>query len=427
MDRLLDIVFGRTVRRGALTVINASGEARRYGDSSGPPVTVRFTSHAWQRRVIFDPELRLGEAYMEGGLVVESGSIAEFIDILCSNVGMGPLAFWAEWLRSARTAFRRLFNSNTLINASRNARHHYNVNLDVYRLFLDEDLQYSCAYFEHPDAPLDEAQQAKKRHIAAKLLLNRPNLSILDIGCGWGGLGLYLAKAARAHVVGVTLSDEQVKVARERAEAERASCEFRLQDYRDISGQFDRIVSIGMFEHVGTRYYELFFRKCRELLKDDGIFLLHTVGRLDGPNDTNPWVWRYIFPGGYTPALSELAPAIERSGLHLVRRRGPAAALRRDAEGVAGALLGAPGRRCENSRRALRAHVGVLLCRFRGILPAFRPGGVPDPVGQNAGCRAADARLHVSPAHRRCARAAARSVVRSHRVKRKTDRRRDSR
>jgi cyclopropane-fatty-acyl-phospholipid synthase len=317
MDRLLDIVFARTVRRGALTVINASGEARRYGDSSGPPVTVRFTSPAWQRRVIFDPELRLGEAYMDGGVVVESGSIADFLDILAGNIGVGPPAFRVAWLRSARTVFRRLFRANTLINASRNAQHHYNINFDIYRMFLDEDMQYSCAYFERADASLEEAQQAKKRHIAAKLLLNRPNLSILDIGCGWGGLGLYLAKTARAHVTGISLSDEQVKVARERAEAERASCDFRLQDYRDVSGQFDRIVSIGMFEHVGKRYYAAFFEKCRQALKDDGIALLHTVGRLDGPCDTHPWVWRYIFPGGYTPALSELAPVIERSGLIL--------------------------------------------------------------------------------------------------------------
>jgi cyclopropane-fatty-acyl-phospholipid synthase len=317
MDRLLDIVFARTVRRGALTVINASGEARRYGDSSGPPVTVRFTSPAWQRRVIFDPELRLGEAYMDGGVVVETGSIADFLDILAGNIGVGPPAFRVAWLRSARTVFRRLFRANTLINASRNAQHHYNINFDIYRMFLDEDMQYSCAYFERADASLDEAQQAKKRHIAAKLLLNRPNLSILDIGCGWGGLGLYLAKTARAHVTGISLSDEQVKVARERAEAERASCDFRLQDYRDVSGQFDRIVSIGMFEHVGKRYYAAFFEKCRQALKDDGIALLHTVGRLDGPCDTHPWVWRYIFPGGYTPALSELTPVIERSGLIL--------------------------------------------------------------------------------------------------------------
>jgi cyclopropane-fatty-acyl-phospholipid synthase len=317
MDRLLDIVFARTVRRGALTVINASGEARRYGDSSGPPVTVRFTSPAWQRCVIFDPELRLGEAYMDGGVVVETGSIADFLDILAGNIGVGPPAFRVAWLRSARTVFRRLFRANTLINASRNAQHHYNINFDIYRMFLDEDMQYSCAYFERADASLDEAQQAKKRHIAAKLLLNRPNLSILDIGCGWGGLGLYLAKTARAHVTGISLSDEQVKVARERAEAERASCDFRLQDYRDVSGQFDRIVSIGMFEHVGKRYYAAFFEKCRQALKDDGIALLHTVGRLDGPCDTHPWVWRYIFPGGYTPALSELTPVIERSGLIL--------------------------------------------------------------------------------------------------------------
>jgi cyclopropane-fatty-acyl-phospholipid synthase len=317
MDRLLDIVFDRTVRYGSLAVINAHGQTRHYGDNTGPHVTVRFTTRGWQWRVILDPELRLGEAYMDGGLVVEAGTIAEFLEILVSNTSKGPPAFWVAWLRSLRTVFRRIFHANTLVKASRNAQHHYNINYDVYRTFLDQDMQYSCAYFERPDSSLDEAQRAKKRHIAAKLLLTRPNLSVLDIGCGWGGLGLHLAKSARAHVTGVTLSDEQVKVARQRAAAERASCDFRLQDYRDVKGQFDRIVSVGMFEHVGKRYYDLFFRRCRDLLKNDGVVLLHTIGRLDGPSDTNPWVWRYIFPGGYTPALSELAPAIERSGLVL--------------------------------------------------------------------------------------------------------------
>jgi cyclopropane-fatty-acyl-phospholipid synthase len=317
MDRLLDIVFAQTVRSGNLSVINASGKTCHYGDNTGTPVTVRFTSHGWQWRVMLDPELRLGEAYMDGGLIVETGSIADFLEILASNIGVRPPILSIRLLRAARGLFRHLFRSNTLINASRNAQHHYNINYSIYRMFLDEDLQYSCAYFERPDATLDEAQQAKKRHLAAKLLLRRPNLSILDIGCGWGGLGLYLAKSARAHVTGISLSDEQVKVARERADAERASCDFRLQDYRDVSGRFDRIVSVGMFEHVGTRYYGAFFRKCRELLQDDGIVLLHTIGRLDGPCETNPWVWRYIFPGGYTPALSELAPAIEKSGLIL--------------------------------------------------------------------------------------------------------------
>jgi cyclopropane-fatty-acyl-phospholipid synthase len=317
MDRLLDIAFAQTVRSGDLTVINASDTSRHYGDNTGTPVTVRFASRAWQWRVLLDPELRLGEAYMDGGLIVENGSIAEFLEILVSNIGTEPPIFSIRLLRAARGLFRALFRANTLINASRNAKHHYNINYAIYRMFLDEDLQYSCAYFERPEAGIDEAQQAKKRHLAAKLLLNRPNLSILDIGCGWGGLGLYLAKSARARVTGITLSDEQVKVARERADAERASCDFRLQDYRDVSGRFDRIVSVGMFEHVGKSYYEAFFRKCRDLLADDGIALLHTVGRLDGPCETNPWVWRYIFPGGYTPALSELAPAIERSGLIL--------------------------------------------------------------------------------------------------------------
>jgi cyclopropane-fatty-acyl-phospholipid synthase len=317
MDRLLDIVFAKTVRSGDLSVINASGKRRHYGDNTGTPVVVRFTSHVWQRRVILDPELRLGEAYMDGGLIVETGSIADFLEILASNIGTQTPILSIRLLRAARGLFRSLFRSNTLINASRNAKHHYNINYSIYRMFLDEDLQYSCAYFERPDATLDEAQQAKKRHLAAKLLLNRPNLTILDIGSGWGGLAIYLAKTARAHVTGITLSDEQVKIARERAEAKRASCEFRLRDCRDLSGRFDRIVSVGMFEHVGTSYYEVFFRKCRELLPDDGVALLHTIGRLDGPCETNPWVWRYIFPGGYTPALSELAPAIERSGLIL--------------------------------------------------------------------------------------------------------------
>jgi cyclopropane-fatty-acyl-phospholipid synthase len=317
MDRLLDSVFTRLVKRGSLSVINASGETRHYGDRTGSPVTVRFTSPAWQRRVLVDPELRLGEAYMDEGLVVESGSIADFLELLVSNLSRQRPILWMRLLSSARTVFRRVFQANTLINASRNAQHHYNINYNIYRTFLDEDMQYSCAYFEQPDITLDEAQQAKKRHIAAKLLLDRPNLSILDIGCGWGGLGLFLAKSTRAHVTGVTLSDEQVTVARTRAENEGAACDFRLQDYRNVEGQFDRIVSVGMFEHVGKRYYELFFRTCRELLKEDGLILLHTIGRLDGPCATNAWVWRYIFPGGYTPALSELAPAIERSGLVL--------------------------------------------------------------------------------------------------------------
>jgi cyclopropane-fatty-acyl-phospholipid synthase len=181
-------------------------------------------------------------------------------------------------------------------------------------MFLDSDMQYSCAYFERPNLTLDEAQAAKRRHIAAKLFIDRPGCKILDVGSGWGGLGLHLAREYDADVVGINLSDEQVKIARERAKAESLPCEFRVQDYRDVSETFDRIVSVGMFEHVGKQYYETFFQKCFDRLSHDGVMLLHTVGRWNGPAITNAWIWRYIFPGGYAPALSELVPIIERAG-----------------------------------------------------------------------------------------------------------------
>jgi cyclopropane-fatty-acyl-phospholipid synthase len=176
-------------------------------------------------------------------------------------------------------------------------------------------LQYSCAYFETPRTSLAGAQRAKERHIARKLLLDKPGLRVLDIGCGFGGLGLHLARHAKASVVGVNLSDEQITIAQSRAARERLPCDFRMQDYRNLIGQFDRVVSVGMFEHVGKAYYTSFFGKCRELLRDGGVMLLHTVGRLDAPSIENPWVWKYIFPGGYAPTLSELTPAIERAGL----------------------------------------------------------------------------------------------------------------
>jgi len=261
-----------------------------------------------------DPELRLGEAYMDGNLIIDQGSIAEFLDLAVKNLSRTYAGVASEMLRTLRSFARRLFENNTLGRAQRNAIHHYNIDHRIYRLFLDSDLQYSCAYFENSGASLDRAQVAKKNHIAAKLLL-KPGLKVLDIGSGWGGLGLDLARNFNVSVVGLNLSDEQVRIARQRAAAEALPCEFRIADYRTISEKFDRIVSVGMFEHVGRQHYQTFFDKCRELLTDGGIMLLHTVGRWDGPGDTNAWVRRYIFPGGYTPALSELTPAIERSGL----------------------------------------------------------------------------------------------------------------
>lgn len=251
---------------------------------------------------------------MVGGIVLEEGSLAEFLDLIVKNISVARPSIWRRMLAHMRSAFRQVFQNNNSWRSHHNARHHYNIDYRIYRLFLDSDLQYSCAYFESETASLEDAQFAKKRHIAAKLLL-KPKLRVLDFGCGWGGLGLHLARTSNVSVVGINLSDEQVKIARHRAAAEGLDCEFRIQDYRQVSQQFDRIVSVGMLEHVGKRHYDTFFKKCHDVLTDDGVMLLHTIGRWGGPGDTNAWVWRYIFPGGYTPALSELAPAIERAGL----------------------------------------------------------------------------------------------------------------
>lgn len=314
MGRLLRAACQRLFRSGNLRVTTAVGSTFSCGDGAGTPVAIRFASRAAEWLVLFDPELRLGEAYMDGGLVVEQGSIAEFLDLAVRNLSRASPTPLTRPLRTLRALARRLLDSNTLGRSRRNAMHHYNIDYRIYRMFLDADLQYSCAYFENSGVSLDQAQLTKKRHIAAKLLL-KPGLKVLDIGSGWGGLGLYLAGSSKVSVVGINLSDEQVRIAQQRAAAAGLPCEFRIQDYRTVSEKFDRVVSVGMFEHVGKRHYHTFFRKCRDLLTDDGVVLLHTIGRWNGPGETNAWVRRYIFPGGYTPALSELAPAIESSGL----------------------------------------------------------------------------------------------------------------
>jgi len=248
--------------------------------------------------------------------VVEQGSIADFLLLAMSQDRSGKPPFWArpQWL--LRYLWRRLAQFNPRGRSRHNVAHHYDLDQRLYALFLDADRQYSCAYFEHPEQSLDDAQLAKKRHIAAKLL-PRMNHRVLDIGSGWGGLALYLAEMCGARVTGVTLSDEQFALARNRADEKGLAgrIEFRLQDYRDIAEQFDRIVSVGMFEHVGVNHFDAFFGKCAELLSDDGVMLLHSIGRSEGPGVTNPWIAKYIFPGGYIPALSEVLPAVERAGL----------------------------------------------------------------------------------------------------------------
>jgi cyclopropane-fatty-acyl-phospholipid synthase len=314
MDRLLRYFLRQFIRRGAMTFTAAGGEKFTCGDGTGPHIFARFLTAEAELRVLCNPELALGEIYMEGSFIVENGSIADALAILMDQPEVLPR--WAKLQWCLRYLGRHLRQFNWRGRAKNNVAHHYDLDGRLYSLFLDSDKQYSCAYFERPDMTLDDAQLAKKRHITAKLLV-QPDDRVLDIGSGWGGLGLYLAETAGANVTGVTLSTEQLQVANARAAEKNLarSARFVLEDYRDIPGPFNRIVSVGMFEHVGVAFYDTYFKRCAELLTDDGVMLLHSIGRSEGPDVTNPWIAKYIFPGGYIPALSEVMPAIERAGL----------------------------------------------------------------------------------------------------------------
>jgi cyclopropane-fatty-acyl-phospholipid synthase len=308
----------RLVRRGRLEVETADGVIETFGDGLGPLLGVKLLDRAAEQRLMFSPALALGELYMDGRLVVTKGGLYDLLELGARNLAERERQPWAKALNRARKAFRGLQQRNNRRRAKRNVASHYDLDQRLYNLFLDSDRQYSCAYFEYPGQSLDDAQTAKKRHIASKLL-PKDGATALDIGCGFGGLGLYLAGVAGARVTGVTLSEEQFAVATNRARetglADRV--EFRLQDYRDVGERFDRIVSVGMFEHVGVNHYDEFFTKVRGLLKDDGVMMLHSIGRNSVPGVTNPWIRKYIFPGGYIPSLSEVLPAIERAGLYV--------------------------------------------------------------------------------------------------------------
>jgi cyclopropane-fatty-acyl-phospholipid synthase len=314
MDRLLRYFLTRFIRRGAMNVTTSSGLKFSCGDGTGDPVSVRFMTADAERRVLIDPELALGELYTEGSFILDHGSIADALAVLMDQPAIVP--GWARLQWGWRYLVRRVQQFNPRGRARNNVAHHYDLDGRLYSLFLDADKQYSCAYYEAPDATLDEAQLAKKRHIAAKLLIE-PGDSLLDIGSGWGGLGLYLAEMTGARVTGITLSSEQLQIANARAAEKNlaGAAKFFLEDYRDISGPFERIVSVGMFEHVGVDFYDTYFARCAELLTKDGVMLLHSIGRSEGPDTTNPWIAKYIFPGGYIPAMSEVLPAIERAGL----------------------------------------------------------------------------------------------------------------
>jgi cyclopropane-fatty-acyl-phospholipid synthase len=317
MNRLLRNVISGLVRTGNLTVTGPQGSAQSFGDGTGDPVHVAIRTRHAEVAIALDPSLAVPEAYMDGELDVVEGDIFGLLRIAYQNMGpAGVEAVWARAIEGIRFGLRRLHQLNTASRSRTNVQSHYDLSGELYRLFLDADMQYSCAYFERPDMTLEEAQEAKKRHIAAKLRMS-PRLGVLDIGSGWGGLGLYLSRNFDASVLGVTLSTEQHAVATQRAQAEHLDNQvhFELRDYRDLQERFDRIVSVGMFEHVGVNHFGTFFDKAASLLKPDGVMLLHFIGRSGRPVATNAFIRKHIFPGGYIPALSEVMPAIEKSGL----------------------------------------------------------------------------------------------------------------
>ena len=316
---LLDTLLRRLIRSGELRVIDHRGREYRYGtpDPGRAPVAIRLNDAKVGFDIVRDVRLGAGEAYMDGRVEMVEGDILALLDLVRANTAWELKKGKKDGLgKSGSTLLRKLNRLNWERRSKRNVAHHYDLSDRLYDLFLDADRQYSCAYFTDIGNSLDQAQADKKAHIAAKLYL-KPGQKVLDIGCGWGGMALYLNRVADVDVLGITLSEEQLKVARRRAEeagvADRVK--FELIDYRKVEGRFDRIVSVGMFEHVGTPYYKTFFRKCRALLAEDGVMLLHTIGRMGGPGTTDRWITKYIFPGGYNPALSEIATASEQARL----------------------------------------------------------------------------------------------------------------
>ncbi len=315
---LLNRLFTRMIRHGELTIIDAAGKTHVYGAPTPekPPIRIRLTTAATARSIAINPALGAGEAFMDGRLVIEQGDIRQLVDLVTWNLRWqrdNPVRF-ALWRQASIAA--KIDQINFARRSKRNVAHHYDLDDRLYDLFLDPHRQYSCAYFDGPEMGLDAAQEAKLAHIAAKLDL-KPGQRVLDIGCGWGGMARYLHKVSGAEVLGVTLSEEQLKYARSKASdlgiADKVK--FELIDYRSLDGQFDRIVSVGMFEHVGLPHFNQYFQTVERLLKPDGVALIHSIARADGPGATDPWTAKYIFPGGYSPALSQIVPAIEKAWL----------------------------------------------------------------------------------------------------------------
>ena len=314
---LWSLALNYLVKSGDLTVIDADGKTHRYGVAGQKPKSVvKLHDATLHKRLFFYPELYLGEAYMDGTLTLEEGSLEDFLTILATNFAASKPTIFEKIAEKLSPVTQRILQYNPVGIAQKNVAPHYNISDEIYDLMLDKDRHYSCAYFTDPNNSLEQAQQDKLRHIAAKLQL-KPGMRVLDIGSGWGGMAMFLAREYNVDVTGVTLSSEQAGKAIQRVKEAglENKVRFLLKDYRELDGTFDRIVSVGMMEHVGVGHYRELFLKVKALLNPDGVALFHCIGRLDGPGNTNPWLRKYIFPGGYAPALSEVTKVVEKTDL----------------------------------------------------------------------------------------------------------------
>jgi len=314
---LLESALTKLVKIGTLTVQMPDGTTRTFGTGDAPYASLRIKTVRAKRRLLLNPALALGEAYMDGEIELLDTDLFTTLDFLARNSMEGGHHPGDKFMERLRWTRRRLDQFNSVVRSKTNVAHHYDLDGRLYNAILDEDQQYSCAYFPNGNETLEEAQLKKKLHIASKLKLDRPGLEVVDIGSGWGGLSIYLAKEFGARVTGLTLSKEQLHEARQRVQNEGLEdrVRFELLDYRLWDRPVDRVVSVGMFEHVGVNHYKTFFATLRNMLKPDGVALIHAIGRADGPGSTNPWITKYIFPGGYSPALSEVLASVEKSGL----------------------------------------------------------------------------------------------------------------
>ena len=312
----LDLTLRRMLRKGSLEVRFPDGSCRVYGDGAGIVLQVQLHDTATVRRLVRNPELALGEAYMNGSLTIEDDRLQDLLGLIVDNRDDAPRVWWQNLLLRSRVALRRVSQYNAPWRSRRNVAHHYDLSGALYDLFLDADRQYSCGYFRNPDDTLEQAQINKKHHIARKLMI-APGMRVLEIGCGWGGMARTLARDYGAKVLGITLSERQYAyaVAATQQEGLADQVDYQLCDYRDVTGTFDRIVSVGMFEHVGLPHYDTYFKTIRDRLSPDGIALVHTIGWTAPPDATNPWIAKYIFPGGYIPTVSEVMKAVESARL----------------------------------------------------------------------------------------------------------------